>query len=88
MEYDSEVIVEFASKLYSKASSIVITYTFFGAILGGIAGFSALQNSTFAIAGAILVGLVGLKMGIDKAFQLKLQAQMALCQVKIQSNTA
>ncbi len=88
MEYDSNVIVEFASKLYSKASSVVITYAFFGVVLGGIAGFSVLQNSTSAIAGAVVIGLVGLKLGIDKSFQLKLQAQMALCQVKIESNTA
>ena len=87
MKYDSNVIVEFASKLYSKASSVVITYTIFGVVLGAIGGFSALQNSTSAIVGAIVIGLVGLKMGIDKAFQLKLQAQMALCQVKIESNT-
>jgi hypothetical protein len=34
-----------------------------------------------------VLGLVGYSLAQDKAFQLKLQAQVALCQVQIELNT-
>jgi len=37
--------------------------------------------------GAILFGLLGFWLGRERAFQLKLQAQTALCQAKIEENT-
>jgi sulfite exporter TauE/SafE len=37
---------------------------------------------------AIVVALIGFAMGQEKAFMLKLQAQTALCQVKIEQNTS
>ena len=88
MTYDAQVIVQFAEKLYSKASSIIVTYTFVGVIIGAFGGFSLLPSLTGLAVGAIVIGLLALKVGIDKSFQLKLQAQMALCQVQIESNTA
>ena len=38
--------------------------------------------------GAMGAGLFGLCIGWNKAFLLKLQAQMALCQAKIEENTS
>ncbi len=37
--------------------------------------------------GAILFGLIGLLAGRERAFLLRLQAQVALCQAKIEENT-
>ena len=86
MQYDPNIIVEFASRLYSKANSIVATYTFFGLMVGAFAGM-AWGGTTGAIVGAIVIGVIGYSMGTEKAFQLRLQAQTALCQVQIELNT-
>jgi len=37
--------------------------------------------------GALLFGLIGFMAGRERAFTLKLQAQTALCQAKIEENT-
>jgi hypothetical protein len=37
--------------------------------------------------GAILGGAMGYAIGTEKAFTLRLQAQVALCQVQIEANT-
>lgn len=84
--YDKDVIHQFADSLYSKAKSIIVNYTMLGALIGGGIGLVTQQMITAAILSAVF-GLVGLSMGRDKAFQLKLQAQVALCQVKIEENT-
>ena len=39
------------------------------------------------IVGAAVFGLLGFSGGRDRAFRLRLQAQTALCQVKIEENT-
>ena len=87
MEYDAKVIVEFASKLYIKAKSIVLTYIVLGALVGAFTGFAATQHGIGAIVGGFIVGAIGYSLGSDKAFQLKLQAQVALCQVQIEKNS-
>lgn len=45
------------------------------------------SSSNWALLGAIVCGLFGFWTGSSKAFALKLQAQTALCQVKIEENT-
>ncbi len=94
--YDAEIILKFASRLYSRAASIVYTYTLFGAILGALFGgifFNITKlNRDFAplfgiLGGAILFGLIGFSIARERAFKLKLEAQNALCQVQIEKNT-
>jgi len=87
MQYDSNVIVEFAAKLYKRAGSMILSYTVFGVLLGAIGGFMVIPEAVAAVIGAMILGLIGFKLGVDKAFQLKLQAQVALCQVQIETNT-
>jgi hypothetical protein len=86
MEYDAKIIVEFASRLYSKAGNIIAMYTILGLLIGGFAGMS-MGRDTGAIIGALIVGAIGYSLGSDRAFQFKLQAQVALCQVQIELNT-
>lgn len=88
MDYDSKIIVEFANRLYSKANTIIVIYTILGIILGAIAGSAASSGSAAAMAiGALILGAIGYSLGSERAFQLKLQAQTALCQVQIEKNT-
>jgi hypothetical protein len=92
--YDAGVIQEFAERLYKQAASIIFSYTFMGILGGGItclataAAMQAQQSySTAAIIGAIFGGVVGFSRGRERAFKLKLEAQVALCQVQIEKNT-
>jgi membrane associated rhomboid family serine protease len=87
-EYDKKIIFNFADRLYKKANSIVAVYTLIGVVIGIFVGVSMKNNTAAAaaIAGLIL-GALGFYIGKEKAFTLKLQAQTALCQVKIEENT-
>jgi hypothetical protein len=44
-------------------------------------------TTNWTLIGILVVGLLGFWTGWNKAFVLKLQAQTALCQVKIEENT-
>lgn len=84
--YDPNVIQEFADRLYTKAKSIIRSYTILGVILLGFAGL-ATQQPKLGLVGAVIGGVIGYIMGKEKAFVYKLQAQTALCQVQIETNT-
>ena len=88
--YDDRIIRKFAERLYSRANSIIALYTLLGIVAGGAAGYGV--NSYLHIGTPFLVGLLvgavlGFALGREKAFELKLQAQVALCQVQIEQNT-
>jgi hypothetical protein len=90
MRYDQTIIYEFAERLYSHAARIVAIYTVMGVLLGAGAG-SVVGNATGSqiglLIGAIVGGGIGYMIGTEKAFWIKLQAQIALCQAQIEINT-
>jgi hypothetical protein len=55
--------------------------------LGHYLGDDTTTIITAAIA-ALIAGLLGFAIGKEKAFIAKLQAQTALCQMKIEQNTS
>jgi hypothetical protein len=98
VSYDERVIVEFAEKLYRRARSLVVTWTLLGGVLAALLGWLvgapyAMRVGNPAVSGdligiAALVGaLVGYVAGRERAFALRLQAQIALCQAQIERNT-
>jgi hypothetical protein len=88
MNYDPKVIVEFAARLYARANSVILTYTVLGILVGLGAGAALVHGGGVgAIVGGAILGAVGYSMGSERAFQYKLQAQTALCQVQIETNT-
>ncbi len=90
MEYDKKVIEQFADKLYKRANSTIVTYTVFGLLIGLFAGaavFASTKNGLFFFLTLLVFGFIGYAIGSDKAFLLKLQAQLALCQAQIETNT-
>ncbi|MGC2520885.1 MAG: hypothetical protein WA373_17470 [Burkholderiales bacterium] len=93
--YNPEVIQEFAERLYRQARSIILSSTllgiFGGAIVGaiGVSLIHAQQHiGVAALIGALVVGFSGYLRGKERAFKLKLEAQVALCNVQIEKNTA
>lgn len=86
MQYDSKIIQEFAARLYQKANSVIAIYTILGLVIGLAVG-AMVGKGAGAMVGAAILGIIGFMIGTDRAFQYKLQAQTALCQVEIEKNT-
>jgi outer membrane lipoprotein SlyB len=93
--YDAAVIQHFADRLYREAAVIIFKAVFLGvlagAIIGGITAVVVQQRQnlvTASVFGALLGGLVGYSRGRERAFELKLRAQEALCQVQIEKHTS
>ena len=93
-DYDPDIIQEFADRLYSRATQIVIVAAIVGALLGLGAGFSISRlvfggsgTDLTALVVVVLGGVVGYLVGRERSFILRLQAQTALCQVRIEKNT-
>ncbi len=91
VEFDAEIIKTFATRLYIKAQQLVRTAVvagvFVGLMLGGAAGAAVEHGALGAVFGAAVVGALGYFAAQTWAFNLKLQAQIALCQVQIEANT-
>lgn len=95
ISYDANVIQEFAGRLYKQAASAVFMSTllgFFGGLLAGGGAVSMLNGKDGAVIALIISVLVGTAFGYsrgrERAFKLKLEAQVALCQVQIERNTS
>ncbi len=86
--YDPKIMYEFADRLYKRANQIIIVSTIIGVLVGGGGGL-ALEATVgvWTMLAAVLGGVIGYLVGRERAFSLKLQAQTALCQVKIEENT-
>ncbi len=95
VNYDSKIIQEFADRLYKRANSIVAMYTLIGLFLGSVPAFFLMTESEIETTTAVIVagivalfgGLIGFSTGRERVFRMKLQAQTALCQLKIEQNT-
>ena len=90
VEYDPQIIQTFADRLYVQANSIITVCTLIGLAVGCGGGFYAGYRDNrmiYALLGGLFFGLLGFAIGRARAFALKLKAQIALCQVKIERNT-
>lgn len=89
VEYDKKVIVEYAQHLYKKANSIITLYTFIGILAGILIGiiFGCSGHGDILLLCILIAGGLGFVIGKEVAFKLKLEAQIALCQIKIEENT-
>jgi LPXTG-motif cell wall-anchored protein len=101
-QYDATVLQRYADRLYAKAAWIALRFGFVGTLIGALAGAliemvpgvtvssirtGTADNSGFLLLGGILGAAIGALIGRRKAFQYRLQAQMTLCQMRIESNT-
>ena len=89
--YDSNLLRTLAERLNAQARSAVVVGIVAGAVTGGLFGFAAslifMLSQSMLIPGAVVGGILGIVAGRRKAQALRLQAQMALCQVQIEENT-
>ena len=90
IKYKPAIIQQFAEKLYEQAGIVLVIYTLIGVVSGAATGslFSLYRTKTlYVLIGAAVGGLLGYVLGQYRAFMLRLQAQQALCQMKIEENT-
>ena len=86
LDYDADIIREFAAKLYIRARSLAAGYSFIGGFLGGIVGGTS-GNDAAVVLSVVVFATIGFMIGREKAFAMKLEAQIALAQVQIERNT-
>jgi hypothetical protein len=84
--YDGELLHAYADRIHRTAAGTVLMYAVGGLITGASIGLVTRDLQATAIA-AILVGVLGTVLGRARAFRLKLEAQLALCQAQIEKNT-
>ena len=95
-QYDAAILEEYATSLYNKALTVVVTtvvlWFFVGVIVGG--GLLVWIKPTDGLVGLFLIcfsavvgGFVGHNIGSSRAFKYRLDAQNTLCQVAIERNT-
>lgn len=94
VQYDAEVIRLYAAALYSRATTITIAYALAGAVVGGIVGIilgslglMGADPPTLGLALALVGAVFGYFSGAGRAFRLRLEAQLTLCQAQIEANT-
>lgn len=91
VQYNPEIIEEYAAQLYRRAQGMVVgltvVFAFGGVFLGWILERIGNGNVVFTAILAAFLGSIGWQTGVRHAFVLKLQAQQALCQLQIERNT-
>jgi VIT1/CCC1 family predicted Fe2+/Mn2+ transporter len=92
IEYNSSILLEFATELYNQAGNMIIFYTFLGIAIGVIISIliTIFFKNEFAILISIPSGVIGLgvgySIGYQKSLGLKAYAQLILCQRQIEKN--
>jgi F0F1-type ATP synthase assembly protein I len=88
--YDPKLLRKLAEKLDAQARTAVVGGIVAGAVTGSLFGYAAaLMFSTpysLVLPGLMVGSIIGIFAGRRKAHALKLQAQMAYCQIKIEEN--
>jgi len=91
--YEPEYIKDYANTLYQQAKYVIPLHFFIGIFLGFFV-FNAISimlmdmlDFLIPSIGVLVGGVMGLQVGRNRASQLKLQAQLALCQLNIEENT-
>lgn len=92
VSYDPEIIHKFADKLYSEARWLAFRYAVLFGLVGAAAGaaFASAADQPGAAPSLCVAGvaaLLGAAIGQSKGFELRLRAQLALCQLKTEMNT-
>lgn len=94
VEYDRNVIQEFAQRLYREAKTAIVLSTLIGLIAGAGFGYVLSQqiresSPVILVAfSALISGAIGYVIGVARSFKLRLIAQTALCQTMIEANTS
>jgi hypothetical protein len=93
VEYDEEIIKQYAQNLYAQSKTITMRHFFIGLfagviVFGGVCDALLSSYDGLIISmGAMVGGFMGYGSGQNRTMELRIQAQQALCQVKMEENT-
>ncbi|NLV68276.1 MAG: hypothetical protein GXY14_11460 [Spirochaetes bacterium] len=90
VEYNPRIIQVYADKLYTQANITVIINFIIGLVFGVIICYILERFLSSIVIEAVFIlftTAIGYFKGQEKAFSFRLQAQMALCQAKIEEHT-
>lgn len=93
--YDATIIQTFVERLYRRANNAIATYTLLGVgiglsvgyILAGFLGEVARGRMPYEALCILLFGGIAYSVGRERSYALRVQAQLALCQTRIEENT-
>jgi len=93
--YDAATVHSYAARLYARARNCVVSYPLLGIGLGlslgyivaGLLGPMGTPRMPYEALGILIFGGTGFSLGSSRALALRLQAQTALCQIRIEENT-
>ncbi|MEW5894493.1 MAG: hypothetical protein AB1650_01875 [Candidatus Omnitrophota bacterium] len=92
VKYDPKVIQDYAEGLYNQSKSVTTCYFFIGIfaaiiVFGEIASLLMGGFDFLIVAiGVFIGGVLGIFAGKNRAFEIKLAAQQALCQIEIEAS--
>jgi NhaP-type Na+/H+ or K+/H+ antiporter len=94
-DYDPRVIQKYAASLYRQALWLAIGYSIVGGFVGWALGWTLIHFSiahvgsgdTTALVIGLAGGLLGFANGYSKGLALRVEAQLALCHMRIEENT-
>jgi len=78
--YDPDMLQKFAQRLYAQATIVLVLFV----LIGAIGAFSLFSQEHPALAAISLV--VGVALGFEISFWLKLRAQLVLCQWEMEKH--
>lgn len=89
IEYNPDIIQQFAQRLYNKAHWLELSYCLVGLALGFIAPalFASQSPGGSLFIGAAIGGFVGYQIGAGAGLRYRIEAQQALCLAQIEKNT-
>jgi len=93
--YDPTLIQTFVERSYRRANNAIAAYTLIGVfgglsigyILGGLLGEVARGRMPYEGLCILLFGGIAYAIGRDRSFSLRVRAQIAICQMRIEAST-
>ena len=85
VNYDPNIIQEFAERMYRKANFIIRLFAVVGVLVCSGAGIAIHGVSALVVGYAAVGGFIGYLIGKEFAFWFKFRAQEALCQGYIEA---
>lgn len=83
-QYDQAMLEKFVDRLYRRAAFTVVTWTLLGGTIGVMAG--SVAPSVGMVLLGVLGAVVGLLIGQEKSFMLRVEGQRIMVLVQVEKN--
>ncbi|MHB2018907.1 MAG: hypothetical protein ACYCW6_18325 [Candidatus Xenobia bacterium] len=90
MNYNPNVIIAGARKMYERAQGALVLYVLLGLVIGAAIAKWLTQEAEMGASGALIMvlgGVIGAILGQSKMESMQVQAHLALAVAKLEQNT-